>query len=657
MKHSLTSSSSSQFKGQITVPGDKSISHRALIFASQNIGRTFISGLLESEDVIHTAEALKAMGTTISRISPGEWIVNGVGVGGLRESDSILYMGNSGTSTRLLAGLMSTYPFTSFFTGDASLNKRPMKRIITPLEQMGATFLTHEGNRLPMAVTGTATPLPISYTLPVASAQVKTAILLAGLNCAGITTVIEPERSRDHTELMLPHFGAKLEIDEISAQGRVIRLHGQPSLHNPEIAVDVSADPSSAAFLTVAALISPQAEVTIRNVCVNPLRTGIYDTLREMGGDIEFKNTHNSAGEEVADIVVRSSKLTGITVPADRAPSMIDEYPILAVAAACATGTSKMLGLRELRVKESDRLAAIATGLQACGANVEAGDDTLTVHGKGEPPRGEAMITCHMDHRIAMSFLVLGMVSKLPISVDDARCIQTSFPGFVRLMNRLGAKIAPTQKQKTLTQGLVVAVDGPAASGKGTLARRLAEHLGSNYLDTGRLYRAVGLRLVYAGKDPHDKAAAIEAARTITANDLANPRLRQEHVGEAASIVSAYPEVREILLHYQRNFAKQRGGAVLDGRDIGTVVCPQADIKLFITATLDARARRRHKELQGQGIEVVYESVLDDLKSRDRRDSGRESAPLRPAEDAIELDTSDLNINEVFEKVLSYLPE
>lgn len=659
----LISHTASPLKGTAIIPGDKSISHRALMLGAINVGSTRVHGLLEGEDVLSTAEALRELGASIRKEPGNVWVVEGVGVGGFTESSTVLDMGNSGTSTRLLMGLVATQPITTFFTGDASLRKRPMQRVTGPLERMGARCITRDGGRLPLTVIGSAAPVPISYKLPVPSAQVKSAILLAGLNTPGITEIIETAPTRDHTERMLHHFGVEIETTPLEDGGRRIRLQGQPEISNPDVELVVPADPSSAAFLTVAALIVPGSSITLPNICLNPSRTGLYTTLQEMGADITFTNRRNVAGEEVADIVVKHSKLSGVSVPAERAPSMIDEYPILAIAAACAEGATSMYGLSELRVKESDRLAAIAEGLEACGVEIKANSDSLIVRSKGETPKGGATIKTHMDHRIAMSFLTLGMVSKYPITIDDGRAIDTSFPGFTTLCNELGASIersvvAVSPAKKTAGQHpLVIAIDGPAASGKGTLARRLADHFQLAYLDTGALYRAVGLRLAYSGQSPENRDAAIEAAKAVTPDDLANPRLRQEHIGQTASIVSAIPEVRDALLDFQRRFAQRPEGVVLDGRDIGTVVCPDAPLKLFITASMEARARRRHKELQGQGIEVVYESVLRELKDRDRRDAERSIAPLKPADDAIHIDTTNMDAEMVLQRVLTFIDE
>lgn len=649
-----TASKAKRLSGNVVVPGDKSISHRALMLASQALGTTTIHGLLEGEDVLRTAEALRQCGVPITRHADGHWTVSGRGIGGLQEPAHVLNMGNAGTAARLLMGLLSTYTFTSHFEGDESLSKRPMKRVIDPLEQVGASFMAREGGRLPLAMKGSAKPTAINYTLPVASAQVKSAVLLAGLNIAGTTTVIEKEATRDHSERMLRFFGIDVETTTDKNGAITIKLQGQPKQTPAERTLNVPADPSSAAFPIVAALLVPDSEITVTNVCLNPLRTGLFQVLERMGAKLTFSNQREVGGEPVGDITARTSKLTEVDVPAHIAPSMIDEYPILAIAASCATGKSVMRGLSELRVKESDRLSAIIAGLQACGVDAREEGDDLIVYGKGGAPRGGATIATHYDHRIAMSFLVLGMVSSEPVIIDDARAIATSFPTFMPLMRELGATIR-VDKEPAAGRRLVIAVDGPAASGKGTLARRLADHFNVAYLDTGGLYRAVGMRVLYANQKPNNVAAAIAASRAITPHDLANPKLRGERIGQAASIVSAMPEVREALLEYQHNFAANEKGAVLDGRDIGTVICPDADVKFFITASLDARAKRRHRELQDYGVTVDYQSVYDDLVERDARDATRAVAPMKPANDAIVLDTSNLSMNEVFEKALELI--
>ncbi|WP_341704294.1 3-phosphoshikimate 1-carboxyvinyltransferase [Ferrovibrio sp.] len=431
--------------GHAAVPGDKSISHRALIFGALSVGETRVTGLLEGEDVLRTAAAMRAMGAEVERLGPntaggGEWRVWGVGIGGLSEPADVLDMGNAGTGARLVMGLVASHDFTAVFTGDASLRRRPMGRVTEPLSRIGAVFTGRRGGRLPLVVTGTAHPLPIEYELPVASAQVKSAVLLAGLNTPGITTVIEPEPTRDHTENLLRHFGASVAVETTKTGGRIIRLIGQPEFR--AAAIDVPGDPSSAAFPLVAALLVPGSEITIANVGLNPLRTGLFMTLQEMGADITYTNRREAGGEPVADIVARHSALKGVTVPPERAPSMIDEYPILFAAAACAAGETGGRGAKELRVKESDRLMLMARGLKACGVDLDEFEDGLVIRGRGRPPQGGAAIATELDHRIAMSFLVLGMAARDGAAIDDARVMDTSFPGFIALMQGLGGNLA-----------------------------------------------------------------------------------------------------------------------------------------------------------------------------------------------------------------------
>ncbi|MBL4801849.1 MAG: 3-phosphoshikimate 1-carboxyvinyltransferase [Emcibacter sp.] len=437
----LISHKADKLTGLVKVPGDKSISHRALIMGTLAIGQSRISGLLEGEDVLNTAKAMTALGADISRDDNGDWLVYGVGIGGLCQPENALDMGNSGTGARLIMGLVSTYPFNTSFIGDSSLSTRPMKRITDPLKKFGAEFHGAEGMTLPMTVSGIKDPLPIEYELPVASAQVKSAILLAALNTPGKTTVIEPTPTRDHTERMLQHFGIQMDIN-----GTAITVTGQPELEARDMFVPT--DPSSAAFPTVAALITPGSDITIKNVGMNPSRTGIYTTLKEMGADISFIDERLECGESVADIRVKYSPLTGVTVPEDRAPSMIDEYPILCIAASYAKGDTIMRGLSELRVKESDRIAVMVAGLKDCGVAVTEHADGMTVTGNTKITGG-AKVQTHMDHRIAMSFLTLGMATEAPVELDDGTVIETSFPGFCLLMNGLGAHIGPQIKDAT----------------------------------------------------------------------------------------------------------------------------------------------------------------------------------------------------------------
>ncbi|GGE32578.1 3-phosphoshikimate 1-carboxyvinyltransferase [Agaricicola taiwanensis] len=424
--------------GRVRVPGDKSISHRALLLGLLARGETRISGLLEGEDVLATAAACRALGAEVTQDGPGAWRVFGVGVGALAEPREVLDFGNAGTGSRLMMGVVAGHGVTVTFDGDASLRKRPMRRVLDPLLKMGAEIVSEsEGGRLPLVLRGNGDPLPIVYETPVPSAQVKSAVLFAGLNAAGRTTVVEREATRDHTERMLAHFGARIFVEPEGEHGRRITLEGRPNLKGRE--VEVPADPSSAAFPLVAALLVPGSDILIEGVMLNPSRTGLIKTLREMGASIEVAETRGHGGEEVADLRVRASVLHGVDVPAERAPSMIDEYPVLAVAAAFAKGETRMRGLAELRVKESDRLAAVTAGLAANGVDHRVEGDDLIV--RGGRVRGGGTVETHLDHRIAMSFLCMGLASDEPVTVDDATMIATSFPDFVPLMTRLGASL------------------------------------------------------------------------------------------------------------------------------------------------------------------------------------------------------------------------
>ncbi len=435
--HPLRSAKSYRLSGRVRVPGDKSISHRALMFGALAVGETIITGLLEGEDVINTARAMSALGVRVERwTDDASWHVNGVGLGGFQAPAQIIDFGNSGTGARLAMGLLATTPISVRMSSDASLRSRPMGRIVTPLEGFGTRFATAEGGRMPLTLHGAQHPVPIEYRLPVASAQVKSAVLLAGLNAPGATTVIEPEPTRDHTERMLQGFGADITIGRADDGARTVTVRGHTELQAQT--VDVPGDPSSAAFALVAAIISDDSEVTVENMLLNETRTGLIVTLQEMGAEITISNETLSGGEPVGDVTASSSRLSGITVPGARAPSMIDEYPILAVAAAFADGITRMEGLHELRVKESDRLAAVAAGLKANGVAFETGDDWLQVTG-GRVAGGGTVMT-HLDHRIAMAFLVMGLASEEPVTIDDGNVMATSFPGFRDFMDGLGAR-------------------------------------------------------------------------------------------------------------------------------------------------------------------------------------------------------------------------
>lgn len=422
-------------RGTVTVPGDKSISHRSLMFSALAVGESRIEGLLEGEDVLATAAAMRAMGADVQRDADGTWRVHGVGVGGLLQPQQALDMGNSGTSTRLLMGLVTSHAITCTFTGDASLSGRPMGRVIEPLSKMGADITASPGGRLPLMLRGICPAVPIEYTLPVASAQVKSAVLLAGLNTPGITRVIEPVPTRDHSERMLTGFGAELTVEE-SPRGRIISIRGEAELKPQHIVVP--GDPSSAGFWMVAASIVPGSEVTIANVCMNPTRTGLIAALKLMGADIVEANARIVGGEPVADLIVRHTPLRAIEVPPELAPSMIDEYPILFVAAACAEGRTIARGAHELRVKESDRIAVMAEALTAIGVSVEEYEDGLAIQGSGGSPLpGGARVASKLDHRIAMSMAVAGLAAKAPVEIDDVAPIATSYPNFLPTLDAL----------------------------------------------------------------------------------------------------------------------------------------------------------------------------------------------------------------------------
>lgn len=433
----MTARRAGPLSGEALVPGDKSISHRALILGAMAVGETRITGLLEGQDVLDTASAMRALGAQVTQHGPGDWSVHGVGVGGFSSPADVIDCGNSGTGVRLIMGAVATTPISVTFTGDASLSRRPMARVTDPLSQFGTQITAREGGRLPITVQGATDPVPVTYRTPVASAQIKSAILLAGLNAPGDTVVIESEPTRDHSERMLAGFGAQIRT-ETTPDGHKITLTGRPELRPQPVAVP--RDPSSAAFPVAAALIVPGSEIRVPGVSRNPTRDGLYVTLLEMGADITFENPREEGGEPVADLLVRHGPLKGVTVPADRAASMIDEFPILSVIAAFAEGTTVMNGVAELRVKESDRIDAMAVGLRANGVTVEDTRDTMTVHGAAQVAGGGHAVT-HLDHRIAMSFLILGLATQQPVAIDDAEPITTSFPDFVPLMTRLGATL------------------------------------------------------------------------------------------------------------------------------------------------------------------------------------------------------------------------
>jgi 3-phosphoshikimate 1-carboxyvinyltransferase len=426
--------------GAVTVPGDKSISHRALILGGMALGETRITGLLEAEDVLNTAEAVRAFGASVVRQGPGAWKVSGTGVGGWRRPEDVLDFGNSGTGSRLVMGAMATTPVTAVFTGDASLRKRPMGRVLEPLKLYGAEYDARPGGLMPVTLKGAVEAMPVEYLVPMASAQVKSAMLLAALNAPGRSRISQKTLTRDHTEKMLAAFGADITVEPLPDGGEVITVSGEAELK--AINVAVPRDPSSAAFAIVAALLVPGSDILLHDVLLNPRRTGLFTTLQEMGADLVIVNLRESGGEQIGDIKVRASALKGVEVPPERVPDMIDEFPILAVAAAFADGNTIMRGLEELRVKESDRLAAIIAGLRANGVTVQELEDGMVVEGLGGGVPGGGTVTTHMDHRIAMAFLVMGLAAKAPVTVDDTAMIATSFPEFENLMGGLGAVFA-----------------------------------------------------------------------------------------------------------------------------------------------------------------------------------------------------------------------
>jgi 3-phosphoshikimate 1-carboxyvinyltransferase/cytidylate kinase len=637
----------------VTVPGDKSISHRALMLGSIAEGVTDISGFLAGEDCLATLAAMEAMGVRVVQASATEVAVYGVGLKGLSQPARALDLGNSGTAMRLMTGLLAGQEFDAVLTGDESLTSRPMRRVITPLEQMGADVGSNEG-RPPLEIHGAAVLRAFDYDMPVASAQVKSAVLLAGLYADGKTSVTEPAVTRDHTERMFAAMG--VEID--SEDGRISIQGGQQPV---ACAIQVPGDLSSAAFVILAALIAEKAEVLIENVGVNPTRIGVIDILQGMGGDISLENPRLLGQEPVADIRVRSSELQGGPVDPELVSLAIDEFPVLFIAAACARGKTTFSGIGELRVKESDRIAAMAEGLRALGIEVEESDDGAVVHG-GRLKGGS--VTSHGDHRIAMSLAVAGSVADGPVTVQNVAAVDTSFPGFDECMRALGIDLGK--------EGIpVITIDGPVGSGKGTIARRVAGALGWHLLDSGALYRLVALAAGKRGVDLDDAEALAALASRLDVrfgststgderiwleNEDVTAQIRTEECGAGASAVAALVPVREALFGLQRSFLKPPG-LVADGRDMGTQVFADAGLKVFLTASADERAVRRHKQLKDKGIDVSLAALSRDIEERDRRDSERSVAPLKPAEDARILDSTGISIEDITAAVLDWASE
>ncbi len=626
----------SRISGTIRAPGDKSCSHRALMLAAAAAGRSEVEGLLEGDDVLNTARCVAALGAKVERLGAGRWRIEGVGEKGFTSPSKDLDFGNSGTGARLMMGLIAGHDVTARMVGDKSLSARPMERVLGPLREMGVKAETSEGGRLPATVTGGGLKA-IRYAPPQASAQVKSAVLLAGLRADGETVIEEKEATRDHTERMLRAFGVEVDVEPREDSGPVVKVKGGQKLLAAK--ADVPGDPSSAAFAVAAAILSADGDVTVEAVMDNETRIGFFTAAQALGADIELEYDGVATGEELMKVRARSSKLKGAEIDPALAPSMIDEYPILAVLAAFAEGETIVSGAAELRVKESDRIAAICAMLRANGVEVEETADGFIVQGCGPAgvPGGGTVEARH-DHRIAMSALVMGTAAKAPVAVDDVAMIATSYPDFFAHMKTIGAD---------MRDGMVVAIDGTTASGKGTMAKRVAEAFGLPYLDTGLLYRAVAAAALRDGVDMSDEAKCAEIAARLELSDFEERDLRGSKIGAAASIAASHGAVRKALFDKQRAFAQQAGGAVLDGRDIGTVIAPDADYKFWVDADVAVRAGRRFRELVSLGEAVSEADVLAQLKERDERDRTRKDAPALAAEDAVQVDTSGMTPDEV----------
>jgi 3-phosphoshikimate 1-carboxyvinyltransferase/cytidylate kinase len=620
-----------------------------------------VTGFLEGEDAISTMNAFRALGVRIEGPQQGRVTIHGVGLHGLKQSSAALDCGNSGTSMRLISGLLAGQPFDSTLVGDASLSKRPMKRVMDPLRLMGANIHANEGGRPPLNIQGNATLKAIAYTLPMASAQVKSSVLLAGLYAEGVTEVTEPAVTRDHTERMLRGFGVNVDV-----QGATVRLQGGQALKATRI--DVPSDISSAAFFMVAASICEQADITLKHVGLNPTRTGVIDILKLMGANIELSNHAEVGGEPVADVRVRSAQLKGIEIPEHLVPLAIDEFPVLFVAAANAVGTTVLTGAEELRVKESDRIAVMADGLQACGVDAQPTADGMIIHGLGHVQglRYQATnIESQGDHRIAMSFTVAAIRAQGTMIIKGAQTVDTSFPGFVALCRSLGMNVQSVMLNQV---GLppVIAIDGPTASGKGTVASLVAEKLGFQYLDSGAIYRVLAVAVEQQGLSPeqNDQLPAItelawrlpvtfqQGLVRLNGEDV-SAAIRTEQAGEMASRLAAIPDVRQALLQRQRDF-RAGHGLVADGRDMGSVVFPDAALKVFLTASAEVRAQRRVAQIESRGLQADYQQIFSDLQARDARDTQRAVAPLKPCEDSKVLDCSQLGIQQVVDQICDW---
>ncbi len=662
-------------KGSIQIPGDKSISHRAIMLGAVAEGTTHISGFLEAEDTLATLAAFEAMGVVIERPAKGEVVIHGVGLNGLKAPENALYIGNSGTSMRLLSGLLAGQSFDVELTGDGSLSKRPMLRVTDPLNSMGANISCESDGSPPVRIKSIQKKNDqnndvqinedqklrgIIYDLPVASAQVKSALLLAGLYAEGETKINEKGILRDHTERMLEGFGYPITYGENSDKKISASLSGGGKLTAQSIVVP--GDVSSAAFFIIGACIAQGSDLILENVGINPTRDGVIKILKLMGADIQILREYQAGGEPVADLQIKSSELKGITIPPEFVPIAIDEFPAIFIAAACAKGTTILRGAAEMRIKESDRIAVMEEGLLRLGVDVEALPDGMIIQG-GDIEGG--VIESHGDHRIAMSFAVAALRAKGTIKIQDCDNVATSFPEFSDLAKSAGLNISAVNATKSFP---VIAVDGPSGTGKGTLCGRLAEQLGWHLLDSGSLYRILGLII-------SDKNITLDDLERITKEALnmdlsfinsgelvsillngkdVTDQIRTETAGNLASKIAVIPEVRAALYERQKAFQKAPG-LIADGRDMGTVVFPQADLKIYLTASPDIRAKRRYKQLKDIGNNVTVAQLLAEIAERDERDSQRQIAPLKPADDAIVIDTSNLGIDDVEAKVMSLI--
>ncbi len=651
-KSLLRLSSVAQLRGRFSVPGDKSISHRSVILGALAEGTTTITGFLRSEDCMATLNIMKQLGVPID--DDGVSIrVHGVGLNGLKMATGDLDCGNAGTAMRLLSGVLAAQNFSSTLTGDESLSVRPMNRIIKPLTQMGAQITSDKGTA-PLIFSAVGSLKPINYDSPIASAQVKSAILLAGLFAEGITTVTEPKKSRDHTETMLAGFGATIDVD-----GLKVAIKGKPQLKGQNI--EVPGDVSSAAFFMVLALCHRDADIIVENVCINPTRVGVVHILKAMGGDIRFLHRRVIAGESVADIHIKSSRLKGIEVPNQWIPSAIDEFPAIFIAAAHADGLFQLTEAEELRHKESDRIAVMSQGLAIMGLSCKELPGGVVINGQGADwhPLG-ACLDGAGDHRCAMSFLVVSALhSETDMVVKGCHNIATSFPNFFKLMGQLSLFLEESVP--------VITIDGPSGVGKGTISSLTAKALGWHLLDSGSIYRAMALQAINMKLEPNDESQLVDAAKDLdlcfnvcedgSSQVLLNQQpvtdqLRSESIGDMASKIASIADLRVALFSRQRAF-QQQPGLVADGRDMGTIVFPSAPLKVFLTASVEERAKRRLKQLNDSGVDVRIRDLLNDIEARDLRDSSRKVAPLVPARDAHIIDTSGLSIEEVLSQVLT----